>query len=78
MQAMGIIVLTYPFIKGCDAAGEITAVGSAVKDFKIGDRVIAILDPYGSQNISNAAFQLFSSAGENGIAKLPDNVSYAE
>jgi NADPH:quinone reductase-like Zn-dependent oxidoreductase len=78
IQAMGIIILTYPFIEGCDAAGEITAVGSAVKDFKIGDRVIAILDPYGSQNISNAAFQLFSSAGENSIAKLPDNVSYAE
>jgi NADPH:quinone reductase-like Zn-dependent oxidoreductase len=80
MQAMGIgiIVQTYPFIGGFDPAGEITAVGSAVKDFKIGDRVVAIFDASGSQNVSNAAFQLFSSAGENSIAQLPDNVSYAE
>jgi NADPH:quinone reductase-like Zn-dependent oxidoreductase len=78
MQAMGIIIQTYPFIEGCDAAGEITAVGSAVKDFKIGDRVVALLDASASGKVSNAAFQLFSSAGENSIAKLPDNVSYAE
>ena len=80
MQAMGIAITTqtYPFIEGHDAAGEITAVGSAVKDFKIGDRVVAMLNASGNQNLSDAAFQLFSSAAENSIAKLPDNVSYAE
>ena len=80
MQAMeiGITERKYPLIGGFDAAGEITAVGSAVKDFKIGDRVVAMLNASGGQNISNAAFQLFSSVEENCIAKLPDNVSYTE
>lgn len=88
MQALGVGVVTqtYPFIEGFDAAGEITAVGSAVEGFKIGDRVVALLCASGNisenasdgQNGSNAAFQLFSSAVENSIAKLPDNVSYAE
>ena len=80
MQAMGVGIVTqkYPFIEGSDAAGEITAVGSAVKDFKIGDRVVAMLGASDNQNLSNAAFQLFCSAGANRIAKLPDNVSYAE
>jgi NADPH:quinone reductase-like Zn-dependent oxidoreductase len=33
---------------------------------------------YISHNVSNAAFQLFSLAGDNCIAKIPDNISYAE
>ena len=78
MQAKGLNVPTYPFIEGCDTAGEITAVGSAVKDFKDGDRVIAILDPVKTSNTANAAFQLFSLAGSNSIAKIPDHISFAE
>lgn len=78
MQAVEHLKAPYPFIAGCDAAGEIIAVGSAVEKFKSGDRVVALLDPYGSQNVLNGAFQLFSSTQENSVAKLPENVSYAE
>jgi len=78
MQNMVGFPLEYPFIEGCDAAGEITAVGSAIKNFKIGDRVIAITDSLGSKSVSNAAFQLFFSAGEGGLAKIPDHVSYVD
>ena len=80
MQAMGagIIWQTYPLIEGLDAAGEISAIGSAVKDLKIGDRVVAILDSGSSQKKTTAAFQLFSSASKNGVAKIPDHISYAE
>jgi NADPH:quinone reductase-like Zn-dependent oxidoreductase len=78
MQALGGIPLPYPYIEGCDTAGEIVAVGSSVQDFKVGDRVLAVMIAYISHNVSNAAFQLFSLAGDNCIAKIPDNISYAE
>ena len=78
IQVMSHVQVTYPFIAGCDASGEISAIGSAIKDFKIGDRVTAILGAYGSENTSRAAYQLFSLAAQNAVAKIPDNVSYAE
>lgn len=78
IQATGMFPVNYPFIGGHDAAGDITAVGSAVSAFQIGDRVVAFSDPTGSANPSSGAFQLFFKTGENAIAKLPDNVSYAE
>jgi NADPH:quinone reductase-like Zn-dependent oxidoreductase len=78
IQALGIFPISYPFIGGHDAAGDITEVGSAVTKFKVGDRVTAFLHPSGTENPANGAFQLFFLAGENNIAKLPDNVTYAE
>jgi NADPH:quinone reductase-like Zn-dependent oxidoreductase len=82
MQAMGIaiVVQKYPFIEGFDAAGEVTEIGSNVKDFQVGDRVVAQLGSSGflEFNISNAAFELFCATKQNYIAKIPDNVSYAE
>ena len=78
IQATGMFPISYPFIGGHDASGDITAVGSAVTDFKVGDRVVAFLNPTGDGNRSNGAFQLFFKTGVNAIAKLPNNVSYAE
>ena len=78
IQATGMFPISYPFIGGHDAAGDITAVGSAVTNFKVGDRVVAFLDPTGKERPSSGAFQLFFATGENAIAKLPDNVTYAE
>jgi NADPH:quinone reductase-like Zn-dependent oxidoreductase len=82
MQAMGIaiVVQKYPFIEGFDAVGEVTEIGSNVKDFQVGDRVVAQLGSSGflEFNISNAAFELFCATKQNYIAKIPDNVSYAE
>lgn len=37
----GLHVESYPTIMGTDIAGEIHEVGSEVKNFKIGDRVLA-------------------------------------
>ena len=78
MQAMAMIPLQYPYIEGEDAAGEVTAVGSAVKDFKVGDRVTALCLALDRQDVAYAAFQLFFVVEENAIAKIPDHVSYTE
>lgn len=78
IQALGLFPISYPFIGGHDAAGDITEVGSAVTKFKVGDRVTAFLNPTGTQNPANGAFQLFFLAQENSIAKVPGNVTYAE
>ena len=78
MQALGIIIPKYPFIEGSDMAGEIHAVGSSVKDFRVGDRVVAPNSPWPDVVPARAAFQLFSLATARVLTKLPDNVSYAE
>lgn len=80
VQTTGILPLPYPHIGGCDTAGEITAVGSSVKNLKVGDHVVATLDPYGGggPDSRKGAFQLFSLAREAGTTKIPDNISYFE
>jgi NADPH:quinone reductase-like Zn-dependent oxidoreductase len=41
MQSLGVFVQNFPAVFGCDVAGEVHDVGSAVQDrFKAGDRVI--------------------------------------
>jgi len=41
IQDSGYFVTKYPNVLGTDVAGEIVQVGSEVKDFKKGDRVLA-------------------------------------
>jgi len=75
---MGIIVNKYPCIVGCDLAGQVAAVGSDVKNFRLGDRVLS-LPKTTAPNIPNGgSFQLFVVSTEPLIAKIPDSVSYAE
>ncbi|KAF3901978.1 Zeta-crystallin [Orbilia brochopaga] len=79
IQAMEVFPVSYPFIGGNDAAGEIVEVGSSVDGFEVGDRVLALAEGDGSQeHKSNAAFQLFFSAKVCRIAKVPSQTSYAE
>jgi len=40
IQALGIIIEKYPYIPGCDVAGEVYEVGPGVTNFKKGDRVM--------------------------------------
>ncbi|EGV64879.1 hypothetical protein CANTEDRAFT_103610 [Yamadazyma tenuis ATCC 10573] len=53
-----------PLILGRDGAGEIAAVGSEVKDFKVGDKVVYLLKNSYSEYIK-------TSAEEQRISKLP-------
>lgn len=78
------MVTEFPAILGLDAAGEVYAVGSNVKNFRKGDRVLYSADYTKfengvlASNFSTAAFQLFVPAREPLIAKTPTNVSFAE
>jgi len=77
IQSMGIIVEKYPATVGCDCAGDVVTVGSDVKNFKPGDRVLAALDMTG--NRPNAgAFQFYACAFAAVTAKLPEGISYTE
>jgi NADPH2:quinone reductase len=61
---------TMPFISGNEGAGEVTAVGSGVADFKVGDRVayVAPLGGYSAERLLPA----------DRSVKLPDGISYEQ
>jgi NADPH:quinone reductase-like Zn-dependent oxidoreductase len=65
--------LTFPFILGLDLAGTVEALGPGVTAFKIGDRVIGKLPING-----NGSNQEYVAATLGQLAKLPDNLSFAE
>ncbi|WP_373551118.1 NAD(P)-dependent alcohol dehydrogenase [Haliscomenobacter sp.] len=62
----------FPKILGTESAGVIEQVGHKVKDFKKGDRVIAIA------GIKIGTYAEFVAIPESSVAKLPDNVSFGE
>ena len=78
IQALGILIETYPFILGVDVAGEVVAVGSAVKNLKPGDRVAAMTPGTVTDKPSNSGFQLFCATTETLAARIPDHVGFAE
>ncbi len=60
-----------PFTPGKDAAGIVEAVGDAVKNVKVGDRV------YTADSISGT-YAEFTLCEENQVWALPDNVSFLQ
>lgn len=61
-------------VLGLDVAGEVAAVGSAVKNFKVGDRIFyirAIDNPYGG-------FAEYSVTPERFACRIPDAMSYED
>lgn len=64
----------YPHILGLDAAGEIVSVGSDnPKKFQIGERVF-----FHSDLSKNGVFAEYAKAKYNVVARIPNNVKYAE
>ena len=59
-----------PFVAGNEGAGEVTAVGPGVTDFKVGDRVAYVvgLGAYAAERILPA----------DRVVKLPDQISYEQ
>jgi NADPH:quinone reductase-like Zn-dependent oxidoreductase len=78
VQNVGFDMVTYPFLPGLDAAGDVVAIGSEVTEFQVGDRVVASLDPFKEAKTPNAAFQLYSATRERCVAKIPNNIAYKD
>jgi NADPH:quinone reductase-like Zn-dependent oxidoreductase len=66
----------FPLVLGKDYAGEVSAVGSGVTDFAIGDRVFGtVTKPY----LRDGSFAEYVVVPTSvGIAKLPDEVSFTD
>ncbi len=67
----GVLAWTYPHTLGLDVAGEIVAVGEAVTDWQVGDRVSGHGDL-----TQNGCFAEFVTVPTYQLARIPDNVSY--
>jgi len=64
--------LTYPFIGGSDAAGEVVEIGSSVTRFKVGDRVVGNTLCLAGEG----AFQEYPILVDNMASHIPDDMSY--
>ncbi|KAI3401495.1 hypothetical protein diail_10929 [Diaporthe ilicicola] len=67
-----------PTIIGTDVAGEIHEVGSEVKNFKVGDRVLAHCTGIIDQKPQSGAFQLYSAAHSALASRIPAAMSFAD
>lgn len=83
--------LAFPRILGCDAAGEVTAVGAGVTKWKSGDRVANTFMPNWREghindtvakptyaNDIDGVFAELVAVDENGLVRIPDHLSYEE
>lgn len=60
----------FPFTPGNEAAGTIDAIGEGVEDFKVGDRVQAM--------VSSGSYAEYSIASATKTFSIPDSMSYEE
>jgi NADPH:quinone reductase-like Zn-dependent oxidoreductase len=63
---------TLPFVLGNELAGEVVAVGSGVKRFRVGERVFARLAKERA-----GAFAEYACVDENHAAQIPGNLDFA-
>jgi NADPH:quinone reductase-like Zn-dependent oxidoreductase len=61
-----------PWVPGCDAAGEVVAVGDGVNEFTVGDRVVAT----GLGRTTPGACAEYVTAPTGLAARLPDGVGF--
>lgn len=59
-----------PYVPGLEAAGIVEAVGPEVKDFKVGERVLAIMDGGG--------YAEYAIAKVRQVERIPDDLPFAE
>ncbi|KAI9484697.1 hypothetical protein BDB00DRAFT_878538 [Zychaea mexicana] len=63
----GLYPLPLPFVLGRESAGEVSAVGPDVKDFKVGDRVVYI---------GGSTYSEYTEAKVGAVEKITNDVSY--
>lgn len=74
MAGFNFAQTTLPAVVGYDVSGEIVAIGKDVKDFKVGDEVFGLLCL--NTNNGGGAFQQYTVAFADGLAKKPPNVPH--
>ncbi|KAK3723032.1 hypothetical protein LTR37_002178 [Vermiconidia calcicola] len=77
-QADGFLIKQYPTVLGHDLAGEVFDVGSNVKRFKKGDRVIGHARQFLTGQPEDGAFSLYSRVPAGNAAILPDRFEYKQ
>ncbi|CAI5974264.1 unnamed protein product [Closterium sp. NIES-65] len=68
-----------PTVPGYDVAGTVVAVGSAVTNFAVGDRVFGDINEFATLMPKQlGSLARFTAAEERLLAKIPNNMSFAE
>ncbi|USP81874.1 GroES-like protein [Curvularia clavata] len=68
----------YPCILGSDVAGEVSEVGSGVKNVKVGDRVLGMAVGLKSNRPADAAFQTYTVLPSQLVSPIPSTVSFED
>ena len=76
-QVIGLPHVKYPCILGCDCAGIVTAIGSAITEFAVGDRVCGCID-VDDQAEGQGTFQKYVNLTETLVGKISDGTTFAE
>ncbi|KAK0566849.1 Zinc-binding oxidoreductase alcohol dehydrogenase [Tilletia horrida] len=63
-------------VTGCDASGDVVAVGSGITHFRVGDRVAGVT--HGSKSESNGSFAEYVLFKSHAAFKLPEGMRYEE
>lgn len=78
IQMLGMMVTKFPNILGTDIAGEVVEVGSEVKAFKKGDRVIAHCVGLMTGQAQDGGHQHYSNVFAILTSLIPDSVSFTD
>ena len=62
-----------PLVLGRDVSGEVTAVGSNVRHFRVGDQVFGALHP----TATRGTYSDYAILGEEQLAPKPESLSHA-
>ena len=77
-QNAGMFITSYPWIVGCDGAGIVEQVGTAVTHVKPGDRVTVLADEFHTRKSTHSAFQQYVTVRAAGVSTIPDSISFAD
>lgn len=76
--ALAFSFIKYPYVFGCDVAGEVVEVGGKVAQFKVGDRVVgqALSTVPKIGTAVHGGFQLYTVLIEKNTCIIPDSLTF--